>query len=59
MHVTKNAFYNIIGALLGMPRKMEDGLKSRNDVVQFGLRPEFHPKLRPNRKYYLPLLATH
>jgi hypothetical protein len=31
-----------------------DGLKSRNDLVQFGLRPEIHPKLRPNKKHYLP-----
>jgi hypothetical protein len=54
MHATKNAFDNIIGILLDMPRKMKDGLKSRNDLVQFGLRPELHPKLRPNEKYYLP-----
>jgi hypothetical protein len=33
---------------------MKDGVKSRNDLVQFGLRPEIHPKLRPNGKHYLP-----
>jgi hypothetical protein len=54
MHVTKNVFDNIIGTLLDMPRKMKDGLKSRNDLVQFGLRPELHPMLRPNGKHYLP-----
>jgi hypothetical protein len=54
MHVTKNIFNNIIGALLDMPRKMKDRLKSHNDLVQFGLRPELHPKLRPNGKHYLP-----
>jgi hypothetical protein len=54
MHVTKSVFDNIIEALLDMPRKMKDRLKSRNDLVQFGLRPELHPKLRPNGKHYLP-----
>jgi hypothetical protein len=54
MHVTKNVFDNIIGTLLGMSRKMKDGLKSRNDLVQFGLRPKLHPILRPNGKHYLP-----
>jgi hypothetical protein len=40
--------------MLDMPRKMKDGLKSRNDIVRIGLRPELHPKLLPNGKHYLP-----
>jgi hypothetical protein len=39
MHITKNVIDNIIGTLLNMPRKTKDGLKSHNDLVQFGLRP--------------------
>jgi hypothetical protein len=54
MHITKNVFNNIIGTLLDMSSKMKDGLKSRNNLVQFGLRPELHPKLKPNGKHYLP-----
>jgi hypothetical protein len=54
MHVIKNVFDNIIRTLVDMPRKMKDELKSRNDLVQFGLRPELHPKLKPNGKHYLP-----
>jgi hypothetical protein len=54
MHVTKNVFENVIGTLPDMPRKTKNGLKSRNDLVQFSLRPELHPKLRPNEKHYLP-----
>jgi hypothetical protein len=54
MHVTKNVSNNIIGTLLDMSREMKDGLKSRNDLVHFGLRPELHPILRLNRKHYLP-----
>jgi hypothetical protein len=54
MHVTKNVLDNITGTLLDMLRKMKDGLKSCNDLVQFGLRPELHHILRPNGKHYLP-----
>jgi hypothetical protein len=49
MHVIKNVFDNIIGILLDMSRKTKDGLKSHNDLVQFGLRLELHPILRPNQ----------
>jgi hypothetical protein len=58
IHVTKNVFDNIIETLLDMPMNMKDGLKSRNDLVQFGLRPELHSILRPNGKDYL-LLASY
>jgi hypothetical protein len=54
MHVTKNVFDSIIGTLLDMPRKSKDRLKSHIDLVQFELRPELHPILRPNGKYFLP-----
>jgi hypothetical protein len=54
MHVTKNIFNKIIETLLDMLRKMKDGLKSCNDLVQFSLRLELHPILRPKEKHYLP-----
>jgi hypothetical protein len=54
MHVTKIVFENNIGTLLDMPRKMKDGLKSCNDLVQFGLRPELHPMLKTNGNHYIP-----
>jgi hypothetical protein len=54
MHVTKNVFDSIIGALLDMLRKSKDELKSCIDLVQFELRPELHPISRPNGKYFLP-----
>jgi hypothetical protein len=57
MHITKNVFDNIIATLLNISRKMKDELKSRNDLVQFGLRPELHPMLRANGKHYLPLAS--
>jgi hypothetical protein len=54
MHITKNVFNNIIRTLLDIPRKAKEGLKSCNDLVQFGLRSELHPMLRNNEKHYLP-----
>jgi hypothetical protein len=54
MHVTKNVFDSIIRTLLDMPRKTNDGLKSHIDLVQFELRLELHPILRPNGKHFLP-----
>jgi hypothetical protein len=54
MHVTNNVFDNIIETLLDMSRKTKDRLKSRNDLIQFGLRLELHPILRSNGKHYLP-----
>jgi hypothetical protein len=59
MHVTKNVFDSIIEALMDLPRKLKDGLKSHTDLVQFELRPELHPISRPNGKYFYPQLATH
>jgi hypothetical protein len=53
-HVTKNVFDNIIGTLLGMPRKSKVRLKSRTDLVQFELTSELHPISRPTGKYFLP-----
>jgi hypothetical protein len=40
-----------------MLRKTKDELKSRTDLVQFDLRPELHPILRPNGKHFLPLAS--
>jgi hypothetical protein len=54
MHVTKIVFDNIIGTLLSMLRKTKNGLKSHTDLVQFELRPELLPILRPNEKHFLP-----
>jgi hypothetical protein len=54
MHVTKNVFDNIIRTLLDMPRKTKDGLKSCTNLVQFELRSELHPILKPNGKHFLP-----
>jgi hypothetical protein len=57
MQVTKITFDSIIETLLDMPRETKDGLKSHTDLVQFELRPELHPILRPNGKHFLALAS--
>jgi hypothetical protein len=54
MLVTKNVFDSIIGTLLDMTRKIKHGLKSRTDLIQFELRLELHPILKPNGKHFIP-----
>jgi hypothetical protein len=54
MHVTKNVFDSIIRTLLDMSRKTKDGLKSCTNLVQFELRSELHPILKPKGKHFLP-----
>jgi hypothetical protein len=54
MHIIKNVFDNIIRTLLDILRKMKDGLKSHNDLVQFGLRLELQPMLEANGNRYIP-----
>jgi hypothetical protein len=57
MHIGKGVFDNTVGLLLDQPDKAKDGLSARRDLVQMGIRPELHPVLRPNGKFYLPPAA--
>ncbi|XP_066163766.1 uncharacterized protein [Oryza sativa Japonica Group] len=55
MHLEKNVFGNIVGTLLDMPNKTKDGLQSRMDLVEMGIREELHPQEgEKNGKVYLP-----
>ena len=54
MHVQKNVFYSIIGILLYVKGKTKEGLNSRLDLVNLGIRQELHPIPQPNGKYLLP-----
>jgi hypothetical protein len=57
MHIGKGVFDNTVGLLLDQPGKAKDRLSACRDLVQMGIRPELHPVLRPNGKFYLPLVA--
>ena len=54
MHVQKNVFESLVGTLLDIPRKTKEGLSSRKDMVQLGIKEELHPVLQDNGKYHLP-----
>jgi hypothetical protein len=54
MHLEKNVFESTIGVLLDIKGKTKDGLKSRQDLVNLGIRPEIHPTPPVNGKVDLP-----
>ena len=54
MHLEKNAFESTIGVLLDIKTKTKDGLKSRMDLINQGIRLEIQPTPPQNRKVNLP-----
>ena len=54
MHLEKNVFESTIGVLLDIKGKTKDGLKSRMDLVNQGIRPDLHPELPQNGKVQIP-----
>jgi hypothetical protein len=54
MHIQKNVFESIIGTLLDIKGKTKEGLNSRVDMVNLGIKKELHPVLQENGKYHLP-----
>jgi hypothetical protein len=44
MHLEKNVFKNTIDILLDMKGKTKDGMKSRTDLVNLGIRHDIHPQ---------------
>ena len=53
MHVENNICDSILAILLNLPSTKKDGIKSRKDFVQLGIRPELHPQEREDEKLYL------
>jgi hypothetical protein len=43
MHLEKNIFESMIGVLLDIKGKTKDGLRSRMDLVNQGIRSDLHP----------------
>jgi len=58
MHVQKNVFESLIGTLLDIKGKTKEGLNSRMDMVQLGIKKELHHVLLENGKYHL-LVASY
>ncbi|KAL6335840.1 hypothetical protein AAG906_040561 [Vitis piasezkii] len=58
MHIEKNVCESIIGTLLNIPGKTKDGLNSRLDTLEMGLRCELGPRFESNRTYLPPACYT-
>ena len=57
MHLEKNVFESTIGVLLDIKGKTKDGIKSRTDLVNLGIRPDLHPGPPQNGKVDIPGVA--
>jgi len=53
MHVQKNMCDSLIGTLLDIQGKTKDGLNTRQDLVEMGIRDQLHPR-SDGKKIYLP-----
>ena len=58
MHIEKNVCESIIGTLLNVLGKTKDGVKSRLDLVEMGIRPNLAPKFGLKRTYLPPACYT-
>ncbi|KAL4035831.1 hypothetical protein IC575_004538 [Cucumis melo] len=58
MHIEKNVCMNLLGTLLDIPGKSKDGLQSRRDLEQLGIRSELVLKVVGNRTYTPPACYT-
>jgi len=53
MHVEKNVCDSVIGTLLNIQGKTKDGLNTRQDLANMGIRSQLHPR-SDGKKIYLP-----
>ena len=53
MHVVKNVCDSVIGTLLNIQGKKKDGLNTRQDLAEMGIRLQLHPR-SDGKKIYLP-----
>ena len=54
MHVEKNVCDSVIDTLFNIQGKIKDGLNTRQDLVEMGIRDQLHTRSDGN-KLYLPL----
>ncbi|CAM8880194.1 unnamed protein product [Rhodiola kirilowii] len=57
MHVEKNKCDSLVSTLLNIPRKTNDGVKARLDMLEMNIRTKLAPETRGQRTY-LPLSCT-
>ena len=49
MHIEKNICESLIGTLLDIPGKTKDGVASRLDLIEMGIRNELAPRVEGKR----------
>ena len=58
MHIEKNVCESIIRTVLNILGKTNDGVKSRLDILEMGLRPDLAPRFGLKRTYLPPACYT-
>ena len=58
MHVEKNVCDSVIDMLLNIQGKTNDGLNTRQDLVEMGIRDQLHPRSDGNKIYLPPTCHT-
>ncbi|CAN6692867.1 unnamed protein product [Malus baccata var. baccata] len=58
MHIEKNICDNVVGTLLDIDKKSNDGLAARADLEILNIRPRQHPRREGNRTFRPPALFT-
>ncbi|XP_059671162.1 uncharacterized protein LOC132316707 [Cornus florida] len=58
MHIEKNVCESIIGTLLNIKGKSKDGLKSRRDLEEMGIRGDLHPQDSKGKHFVPPAPHT-
>ena len=58
MHIEKNVYESIIGTVLNIPGKTKDGVKSRLDLLEMGLRLGLAPMFGLKQTYLPPSCYT-
>ena len=58
MHIEKNICESLVGTLLNMNDKSKDGVKSRKDLKELGIRRDLHLQERGKRIYLPPAPYT-
>ena len=53
MHVEKNVCESLVGTLLHISGKTKDGINTRRDLVEIGIRNVLHPQERDGKRAYL------
>ncbi|XP_076932700.1 uncharacterized protein LOC143598346 [Bidens hawaiensis] len=58
MHIEKNVCESVYGTLLNLPHKKKEGLSTRQDLEELGIKPELQTQLKGDRLFLRPACYT-